>query len=226
MVTGAADYCNAAPRRYSARIIAPAWKMSQHDPRIDAYIARSPEFAQPILERARAWVHEACPQVEETLKWGMPTFMYAGSILCGMAAFKQHATFGFWRHAQVLGEGEPREGMGSFGKLTRVSELPLKKDLLVLIKKAMRLNEEAAQGKAPRKTVKARPQLQAPPDLLAALAGNRQAQATYTAFSPSKQRDYIEWVVEAKREDTRARRIAEAVAWMAEGKSRNWKYER
>ncbi|GGD53791.1 YdeI/OmpD-associated family protein [Pseudoxanthomonas indica] len=226
MDAAAAIFCRVPSARYSAGIFALAGNMSQHDPRIDAYIARSAEFAQPILERVRAWVHEACPQVEETLKWGMPTFVHAGAILCGMAAFKQHATFGFWRHAQVLGEGEPREGMGSFGKLTRLSDLPLKKDLLPLIRKAMQLNEALAQGKAPRKSSTARPALQAPEDLLAALARNAKAQATYLAFSPSKQRDYIEWVTEAKREDTRLRRIAEAVAWMAEGKSRNWKYER
>jgi len=226
MDTGAHTAVTRAPSRYSARIIALGREMSQHDPRIDAYIARSAEFAQPILQRVRGWVHEACPQVEETVKWGMPTFLYAGSILCGMAAFKQHATFGFWRHAQVLGEGEPREGMGSFGKLTRIADLPLKKDLLPLIRKAMRLNEQAAAGTAPRKQVKPRPTLQAPADLLAALANHPQAQACYMGFSPSKQRDYVEWVLEAKREDTRARRIAEAVGWIAEGKSRNWKYER
>src|SRR5688500_12107427 len=100
--------------------------MPQHDPRIDAYIARQADFARPILEYVRAVVHEACPGVEETLKWSAPSFMHAGRILCGMAAFKQHASFGFWKHAQVVGEGE-RDGMGSYGKLGSIKDLPPKK---------------------------------------------------------------------------------------------------
>lgn len=200
--------------------------MSQHDPRIDAYIARSAEFAQPILQRARALVHEACPDVEETVKWGMPTFVYGGGILCGMAAFKQHASFGFWKHALVVGEGEQRDGMGSFGKMTKLSDLPPKKILLPMIRKAMQLNLDGVKQVTARKTAAPREAAVAPADLLAALKKNRQAQATFTAFSASKQRDYVEWIVEAKREDTRARRIEQAVEWMAEGKSRNWKYER
>ena len=99
------------------------------DPRIDAYIAKQADFARPILERVREVVHEACPDVEETLKWSMPTFVYGGAILCGMAAFKQHASFGYWKHALVVGEGEPRDGMGSYGKMTSVKDLPPKKSL-------------------------------------------------------------------------------------------------
>lgn len=199
--------------------------MSQHDPRVDAYIARSADFAQPILERARALVHEACPQVEETIKWGMPTFVYGGGILCGMAAFKQHASFGFWKHALVVGQGEPRDGMGSFGKMTQVSDLPPKKSLLPMIRKAMQLNEQGIKQTPAQTRSKPRPALVAPDDLLAALRDNPPAWATFQGFPPGKQRDYVEWVIEAKREDTRSRRIAQAVEWMAEGKSRNWKYE-
>lgn len=122
------------------------------DPRVDAYIARSADFAKPVLEYVRARVHEACPDVEETIKWGMPTFMHAGGILCGMAAFKQHASFGFWKHALVVGDGSPVEGMGSFGKLSSVADLPAKRQLLAYLKKAARLNEQgvrtpAAQGR-------------------------------------------------------------------------------
>ncbi|HPM56448.1 MAG TPA: YdeI/OmpD-associated family protein [Thermomonas sp.] len=199
------------------------------DPRIDAYIERAAPFARPILVHVRALVHQACPGVEETIKWGMPTFMHAGGILCGMAAFKQHASFGFWKHAMVVGEGEradekPRDGMGSYGKLTALDDLPTKKILLAHIRKAMKLNEDGVKVPAARKAAP-RPAPETPADLLAAFKQDKAAQATFDAFPPSCKREYIEWIVEAKREDTRAKRLAQAVEWLAEGKRRNWKYE-
>ena len=194
------------------------------DPRIDAYIERAAPFAQPILTRVRELVHEACPGVEETIKWGMPTFEYAGGILCGMAAFKQHASFGYWKHALVVGEGEPRDGMGSYGKMTSIKDLPPKKTLLVHIRKAMQLNEAGVKATPTRKSAP-KPPLEAPGDLVAALAKNKAAKATFDAFPPSCKREYVEWIVEAKREDTRAKRLAQTVEWLAEGKRRNWKYE-
>ena len=198
--------------------------MPSIDPRVDAYIADAAEFARPILERARAVVHEACPQVEETIKWGMPTFVYAGSILCGMAAFKQHATFGFWKHALVMGEGAERTGMGSFGKMTSVRDLPPKKDLVALIRKAMTLNEQGAKTPQARRRTTPRPAPTVPPDLAAALRGNAAARGTFEGFPPSHQREYVEWLEDAKREDTRAKRLAQTIEWLAEGKQRNWKY--
>ncbi|WP_036165671.1 YdeI/OmpD-associated family protein [Noviluteimonas dokdonensis] len=193
------------------------------DPRIDAYIDKQADFARPILEHVRALVHEACPDVEETMKWSMPTFMYGGAILCGMAAFKQHASFGYWKHALVVGEGEQRDGMGSYGKLASTKDLPAKKTLLAHIRKAMQLNLEKT---APvRKNAAPKPPPDVPADLSAALKKNAKARKTYEAFPPSAQRDYVEWIVEAKRAETRANRLAQAVEWMAEGKRRNWKYE-
>jgi hypothetical protein len=194
------------------------------DPRIDAYIAKQADFARPILEHVRAVVHEACPDVEETMKWSMPTFVYGGGILCGMAAFKQHASFGYWKHALVVGEGEPRDGMGSYGKLTSVKDLPPKKTLLAHIKRAMQLNFDNVKSPAQRKAAP-KPPPEAPADLVAALKKNATARKTFEAFPPSAQRDYVEWIVEAKREETRAKRLAQAIEWMAEGKRRNWKYE-
>ena len=193
------------------------------DPRIDAYIDRAAPFAQPILAHARALVHEACPEVEETIKWGMPTFVHAGSILCGMAAFKQHASFGFWKHALVVGEGEPRDGMGSYGKMASLEDLPSKKILLAHIRKAMKLNEDGV--KSPARKAAPKPAMEAPADLVAALKQSKAAHATFDAFPPGCRREYIEWIVEAKREETRAKRIAQTVEWAAEGKRRNWKYE-
>jgi uncharacterized protein YdeI (YjbR/CyaY-like superfamily) len=194
------------------------------DPRIDTYIAKQADFARPILERVREVVHEACPEVEETVKWGMPTFLYGGAILCGMAAFKQHASFGYWKHALVVGEGEARDGMGSYGKLATIADLPPKKTLIAHIRKAMQLNVDKVKVPAARKGAP-KPPPEVPEDLIAALKNNTKARKTFEAFPPSAQRDYVEWIVEAKREDTRVKRLAQAVEWMAEGKRRNWKYE-
>jgi uncharacterized protein YdeI (YjbR/CyaY-like superfamily) len=203
--------------------------MPQHDPRIDAYIARQADFARHILEYVRAVVHEACPTVEETLKWSAPSFIHAGGILCGMAAFKHHASFGFWKHALVVGEaksGEGRpEGMGSYGKLTSIKDLPPKKQLLAHIRKAMRLNEEGVKTPAVRKSATAKPPPEVPADLVAALKKNARAKATFDDFPPGQKREYIEWLTGAKREETRQKRLAQAIEWMAEGKRRNWKYE-
>ena len=211
-----------------------ACKPMSRDPRIDAYIEGAAPFAQPILSHVRDLVHEACPQVEETVKWGMPTFVHAGGILCGMAAFKQHASFGFWKHALVVGEGgqadaapgddRPRDGMGSYGKLASLKDLPPKKTLLAHIRKAMKLNEDGVKAPARRKSAP-KPPPEAPADLVTALKKNKAAQAAYDAFPPGCKREYVEWIVEAKREETRAKRLAQAVEWMAEGKRRNWKYE-
>lgn len=200
--------------------------MPRHDPRIDAYIAKAEPFAQPILVRLRALVHEACPQAEETIKWGMPFFVSDGASLCHMAAFKRHAAFGFWRHVEVMGGERPAEGMGSFGKLASLDDLPPKRTLVALLGKAAALN--AAGTKPVRGTAKQapRPLPDMPTDFGAALEAMPAAKRVYEAFAPSHRREYLEWILEAKREDTRARRIAQAVEWLAEGKSRNGKYAR
>jgi uncharacterized protein YdeI (YjbR/CyaY-like superfamily) len=200
--------------------------MAGHDPRIDAYIAKSAPFAQPILTTLRERVHAACPDVEETIKWGMPTFVYGGGILCGMAAFKQHASFGFWKHALVIGEGPATEGMGSIGKLTTVAQLPPKARMTGWIRKAMRLNEDGVKLPGARKSAAPKPVPDTPNDLAAALAMRKHAKARrmFDAFAPSHRREYVEWIVDAKRDDTRARRLAQTLEWLAEGKPRNWKY--
>lgn len=199
--------------------------MPTTDQRIDAYIAQAAGFAQPILAHARAVVHEACPQVEETVKWGMPTFQYGGRILCSMAAFKQHASFGFWQHAQVMETGE-RTGMGSFGKMTMVRDFPARRTLFSLIRKAMALIDVGAKPDTARTPRAAKPVLRVPADLRDALAGNAAAKKSFDGFSPSARRDYIEWITDAKRAETRMRRLEQAIAWLAEGKTRNWKYAR
>ena len=193
------------------------------DPRIDAYIGRAESFAQPILNHVRARVHAAAPEAEETMKWSAPSFTVDGKILLMMAAFKAHAAVNFWR-GQEIGDGGPKAGaMGQFGKLTLVDDLPSDRELDVLIREAATLAKTAP---APRKTKHApKPAPQMHPDFARALAGNAKAKAVLDGFSPSAQRDYLEWISEAKHDATRAKRIATAVEWLAEGKKRHWKYQ-
>ena len=199
--------------------------MPTTDPRIDAYIAKSPEFAQPILRYIRKAVHTGCPDVEETLKWSSPTFMYKG-MLCGMAAFKQHCMFGFWKHSLLKAQGLLKEKsmFGQYGRLTSLKDLPPEKTLIKYVKAAADLNDKGI--KVPRRPTAPKKPLKTPPDLAAALKKSAKARATFEAFSPSNKREYIEWLTDAKSDETRARRLDTALEWLAEGKTRNWKYER
>ena len=199
--------------------------MGKKDPRIDAYIAKSADFAKPVLRHLRKVVHAGCPEVEETLKWGMPAFVYKG-ILCGMAAFKGHCTFGFWKETLLKKKYGPlpkvdARAMGQFGRITGIADLPSERTLLRFVKDAAALND--AGVKSPVRS-KAKKSLAVPAYFMAALRKNKKALATFEGFSPSNKREYVEWVTEAKGEDTRARRLETAVAWMAQGKVRNWKY--
>lgn len=192
------------------------------DPRVDAYIAARQPFAQPILTHLRELVHAHAPGAEETLKWGVPHFTLGGQNLAGMAAFKEHATFGFWRDEEVTGSPRDTGAMGSMGRLTTLGDLPDDKVMAAFIAKAAAL---CSEGKAKRPKSAPKSALDLPADLGAALAANAAAQGHWDAFSPGKRRDYIEWVIEAKREETRVKRIETIVAQVAEGKDRNWKYK-
>ena len=193
------------------------------DKRIDAYIAKAAPFARPILEHVRARVHAAAPAAEETMKWSAPAFTLDGKILLIMAAFKAHAALNFWR-GQELGDGSPKAGaMGQFGKLASLGDLPPDPELDALIAEAAALAKAAP---APRKTKHApKPPPELHPEFAAALAKAPQAKAVLDAFSPSAQRDYFEWISEAKQDATRAKRIATAIEWLSEGKKRHWKYQ-
>lgn len=203
--------------------------MGKRDARVDAYIDKAAPFAKPILKHLRKVVHAGCPGVEETIKWGMPSFEYKG-ILCGMAAFKQHAVFGFWKE-KVLEKRIPldvrtqKDGMGTYGCLKSVDDLPPATHLKRLVVEAAKINDAGIKADMGRKRAP-RPPLPVPDAFMAAIRKNRKALAAFEAFSPSHRREYVEWVTEAKREETREQRIATSVAWMAEGKPRMWKYQR
>src|SRR6185503_5879280 len=195
--------------------------MGTRDPRVDAYIANAADFAKPILIELREIVHGACPDCEEAIKWSSPTFMYKG-MLCGMSAFKEHAAFGFWKGPLVVEDPKGENPFRVFDRLTKLSDLPSKKTLTWYIQKAMALNDAGVTiKKAPR--APARP-IAVPKDLAAALAKNKKAKAAFDGFPPSHKREYVEWIAEAKREETRTRRLQTAIAQMAEGKPHNWKY--
>jgi uncharacterized protein YdeI (YjbR/CyaY-like superfamily) len=197
--------------------------MSKNDPRIDTYIARSADFAKPILNHIRSLVHKGCPEVQETIKWGFPHFDYKG-IMCSMAAFKQHAVFGFWKEKLILGTNPGSKGaMGSFGRLTSVKDLPSDAVFIRYIKKAMELNVSGVRSPI-RPAPKEKTPLKVPSYFTAALKKNQRAQTVFKSFSYSNRRDYVEWVTEAKTKETRNRRLATAVEWMSVGKVRNWKY--
>jgi uncharacterized protein YdeI (YjbR/CyaY-like superfamily) len=198
------------------------------DPRIDDYISRSAEFAQPILRELRARVHAACPGVEESIRWGMPTFLHHG-ILAGMAAFKAHCAFNFWKsdllaESAVGSKAGARESLEALGRMTRASDLPSKRLFAALAKEAVRLNAEGV--KAPRAAGSARSEAAPHPEFARALRGNAAAREALAGLAPSARREYIEWVADAKRDETRARRIAQAVEQLADGKKLHWKYER
>lgn len=203
--------------------------MEQHyDARIDAYIEKSADFAKPILTHIRQLVHAAAPQVTEAVKWGMPFFDYKGPV-CQMAAFKEHAAFGFWKATLlsdpqgVIHNGAP--AAGSFGRITSLADLPSDELLAEFINQAIALNEDGVKGNM--KTTPSKPKVEiAMPDYFAAvLADSPHAKTTFEAFSASHKREYLEWITEAKTVATRDKRMATAVEWLTEGKSRNWKYK-
>jgi uncharacterized protein YdeI (YjbR/CyaY-like superfamily) len=189
--------------------------MPKKSPLVDAYIAKSAGFAKPILKRIRKLVHAACPQVEEAIKWSAPFFVYKG-VLVAMPAFKQHCALIFWKGKLILGKERTK-----YRRLTSLADLPADKVLLGYIRKAVELNE--AGVKIPRPKSKAK--IVVPGYLLAALKKNKKALATFEAFSPSHQCEYVQWVTEARLAETRARRLEKMIALLARGKSRHWKYE-
>jgi uncharacterized protein YdeI (YjbR/CyaY-like superfamily) len=201
--------------------------MGQYDERIDAYIAKSADFAKPVLIHIRDVVHRASPLITETVKWGMPFFDYKGPI-CMMAAFKQHLGFGFWKASRLsdpkrLLQGTDEEAAaGSFGRIVTLDDLPPDEALIDFIHQAIKINESGV--KEPKKPATPKAELPMPADFDKLLRGNLAAMDNYEKFSPSKKREYLEWFAEAKSEATREKRMEQALEWIAEGKSRNWKY--
>jgi uncharacterized protein YdeI (YjbR/CyaY-like superfamily) len=202
--------------------------MGKRSKEIDAYIAKSKPFAKPILEHIREVVHSASDEITEVMKWSFPHFEYKGNI-CSMAAFKEHCAFGFWKGSIMKDDDKiinpiGKTAMGSLGKITTVKDLPSKKILVKYIKEAIDLNEREVP--LPKKAPATKKDISVPEDFANAIAKNKKAKTVFEKFSPSHKKEYIEWIVEAKREETRKSRIDTALEWIAEGKGKNWKYQR
>jgi uncharacterized protein YdeI (YjbR/CyaY-like superfamily) len=193
------------------------------DPRIDAYIGKAAPFAQPILAHVRNRVRAVVPDVEETLKWGAPSFVIDGKILLMMAAFKAHAALNFWRGQELRGEQANADAMGQFGKLSSVEDLPPDAEIDALIRQAAELARSVPAPRKPKNATKPAPKMH--PEFAEALTDAPKAKAALDGFSPSAQRDYLEWISDAKQDATRRKRIATAIEWLSEGKRRHWKYE-
>ena len=193
---------------------------------ITDYIEKAKPFAKPILEHIRKLVHKVCPEVVEEIKWGFPSFNYKG-LFCGMAAFKEHCTFGFWK-GSIMKDPEnilenKEKSMGHLGRITSLEDLPPDKILIAYIKEAKRLNDEGI--KVAKKKPVTNKELEVPAYFIKALKKNPDAYKNFEEFSYSKKKDYVEWLSEAKQEATREKRMQTAIEWIQEGKSRNWKYK-
>lgn len=200
--------------------------MPNQSKEVDAYIAKAPEFARPVLTKIRAAFHQGCPELEEKIKWGVPSFEYKG-MMGGMAAFKHYVTFGFWKQSLMKDPKKifQRDTPMASGRLTSTSDLPPDKVLIAYVKEAAALNDNDVKlPRPPRAKVAAA--LPVPADLSKALKNNAKANATFTGFSPSQRNEYVEWITEAKQEATRTQRLDTAIEWIAQGKPRNWKYMR
>ncbi len=200
--------------------------MSESTGYVDEYISKAQDFAKPVLKHIRKLVLETVPGVEEVKKWSFPHFDYKGSTLCSMASFKEHCAFGFWKASLMKDPHKLMNGkdaMGHFGRITRLKDLPSDKIMKEYIKEAAKLNENGVKVVKPKKAAKE--ELESPDYFKKALSKNKIAMKNFESFSPSAKRDYIEWLVEAKTEATRDKRMETALEWITEGKKRHWKYQ-
>ena len=190
------------------------------DPKVDAYIAKAAPFAQPIMIHLRAAIHDAVPGLDEAIKWGMPHFLYKGKNLAGISAFKAHCAF------VIHGDGRQSDAMGQYGKIASLADVPgVNVIKSKLADAAARIDAAGTALKKPAVPRAPKPELSIPPEFAAALAAAPVAKAALEASAPSHRREYLEWISEAKRPETRDKRIAQAIEMLSEGKKRNWKYE-
>ena len=202
--------------------------MPDIDKRIDEYIDRSKEFAKPVLRHIRSLVHQACPDVSETIKWGMPHFEYKG-ILCSMAAFKEHCSLTFWKGSLMkdpydIMDKKREHAMGQFGRIKSKADLPADRILIQYIREAMQLNIDGLKVPS-RSQREKKKELEVPSWFLSELGKNSKARDCFNKLSAAHKREYLDWIMEAKKEETRQRRLDTTLEWLSQGKSFNWKYE-
>jgi uncharacterized protein YdeI (YjbR/CyaY-like superfamily) len=198
--------------------------VAKRDPRVDAYIEQAAPFAKPILKHLRRIVHIGCPAAEESIKWQFPHFDYKGTM-CGMAAFKSHCSFGFWKAELIFGSRrKEQEAMGQFGRITSLSDLPPEKRLIGYVRKAAQLNGAGVKRRRADQRTRIKKSLTVPEDFKSALQRNAKARKTFESFSYTNRKEYVNWITDAKRQDTRSQRLKTSMQWLAEGKPHNWKY--
>lgn len=204
--------------------------MMKKSKEVDVYISKSERFAKPILKHLRVLVHFACPEIEETIKWGFPHFMYNG-ILCSMASFNNHCAFGFWKgkfipQLEIIINENGESAMGNFGRITSLAELPNDKIILNIIEQAVVLNNSNIKLPPRTKINSSALRVNIPDFILNEINKNKLAKFNFEKFTVSKRKEYVEWILEAKTVTTKKKRLQKTVEWLAEGKSRNWKYEK
>ena len=204
-------------------------KNTDFSPKVDAYIAKAAPFAQPVLEHLRELIHKGCPEVVEEIKWSMPFFVYKGQILGNIAGFKAHCSVNLWGDgvaAAMRKDGVlSSDGMGKLGKIASVKDLPSNKTMMGYVKQAAAFIDAGGKTMPKRMKKAEKAEAEVPAELAAALKKNKAAGLTFAAFSPSCKKEYVDWIAEAKRAETKEKRVTQAVEWMAEGKQRNWKYQ-
>ena len=199
--------------------------MGNRNKLIDEYIEKAAPFAKPILSHIRELIHEAWPEIEETIKWKVPVYEYKG-IVCATGAFKTHCAFNFFKAKlmkdpyHVFSE-QFSDAAGQFGKLLTVSDLPSDSILREYIQEAAKLNTDKIKGPAKKKEDADH---LIPNDLSIALKNNPIAQKQFETMSLGYKKEYIDWLLDAKMDATRQKRLETAIEWIAEGKPRNWKY--
>jgi uncharacterized protein YdeI (YjbR/CyaY-like superfamily) len=203
--------------------------MSETDPRVDVYIEKAAPFARPVLLKLRKLIFQACPDARETIKWSFPNYELYGSMLCSMASFKEHCAFGFWKAALLKDEAgilhlKDRNAMGHLDRIASVKDLPADKILIAYLREAALLNKNNIKVARPKSAPKK--ELPLPKPLATALKKNKKAATVFEEFSPSNRREYIEWISEAKTEETLKKRLATTLDWLEEGKNRHWKYKK
>ncbi len=196
---------------------------------IDTYIDKSAAFAKPILNHIRQLVHKACPNVEEKIKWSFPHFDYKNEMMCSMASFKEHCALNFWKAALMkdpilLENARSEVSMGHFGRITSLKDLPADIKIIAFIEEAMELNDKGIKLPTRPKTIE-RKELVVPDYFDLAINKNKKAKATWDNYAYSHKKEYVDWITDAKSEAIRNKRMETAIEWIAEGKTRNWKYK-
>jgi len=205
--------------------------MTKFNSKVDGYVAGSADFAKPVLAYWRQLIHDNCPDVEEAIKWGIPHFDYKGDFMCVMAAYKNHCSFTFLKGELMT---DPRLKAGTdlkpiqrfLGKISKIEDLPPEEEFTAMLKEAMQLNEKGVKVRKEKPEPDKPKVLETPDYLLAALTANPNAKEVFESGSNSFRKEYIVWITDAKTDETRQKRISEALEWLAEGKSRFWKHKK